>query len=179
MKRLLMVLGLIVVLSVGGGWSMMKWAPWWRVEGIDELEGVQVKFSRVRLAWVLGQLGVWEKGVSVKGEWQVPEKVVFIVNANKYDRDKFIDVPSSKMLYGAYDEFVGGKELMISVGLPNTDFLGEPRKISSIVNNQVLMTMMRLLRNKIISSPGSFMIESQIVLQRLPKQIVNTMISTK
>lgn len=175
MKQWFVVLALFAILSLGAGWSMTKWAPWWRVEGRDELAGAQVKFSRVKLSWVFGQLGVWEKGV----RGRVPEKVVFIVNANTYDREKFIDGPSDKVLYAAYDEFVDGNTFMISIGLPNIDFFGEPKKMTAILNNQTLRTIVRLTRDKTFSSAGSLAAEIQVILQRLPEQMTNSMINIK
>jgi hypothetical protein len=129
MGRRLLVVGMIIVMffAVGMGTFMLSYyyAPWWRVEVQTAVSGATLKVSSWKLAWVLDQLGYWDKGlwrqepISKERGYKIPEKVVMSVDGRAMGTDsRAIDPKFPAVRYGIEAEMREGI-YHVSIGLPD------------------------------------------------------------
>jgi hypothetical protein len=59
-KIIVVVAGLVVGALV---WGSTIYCPWWRVRVVVDTEAVHLELSRIKLAYVMAKLGVWNHGM--------------------------------------------------------------------------------------------------------------------
>ena len=170
------IISLVLAGFVGASWA---WAPWWRVEVEQEPSNFVVKISRWKVAWILGQLGVWERGVWVTdkeknlSQYSVPQKVVVAINEETYGGYQARDLESQRVLYGADETMQAGEILTFKIGLPNVNFYGEASKMTTIFRRQFLETLYGRSRQGTVMPLAQYQQEYQDRLDIWPQVMKN------
>jgi hypothetical protein len=116
---------LLFILVVGMFLTSYYYLPWWRVELRSDMPGTTLTVNRWKLAWVLDQLGYWDKGLwgvnSINKErgYEIPEKVILTIDTKVRGRYVApIDPVYPSVRYGIEAEMREGI-YYLSVGLPD------------------------------------------------------------
>jgi hypothetical protein len=138
----------ISILGLGAVvWFFSTYSPWWRIKVFSATAGIKIKISKIKLAYVMSKLGFWSKGIRYSSEsFAAPKQVLVFFNNNQYERDRFVDRESQRVLYSVENEFdENTRTLTVFVGLKNKKDQGE-FKMVNMINSNLLMTLMRMTK---------------------------------
>lgn len=114
---------------------------------VNETAGIKIEINKIKLAYVMSMLEVWNKGVRYSSNsFAIPKQVLIFFNNGQYERDCFVDRESQQVLYSAENKFdENTRTLTLFVGLKNKKDQGE-FKMVNMINSNLLMTLMRMTR---------------------------------
>lgn len=150
MKKIILavsILGLGVLI-----WFISIYIPWWRVKVVNGINETRLVVSRVKLSYVMSRLGVWSKGIRYSSDrYAVPKQVIIFLNRKKYERDQFVDRESKQILYSVQDNYDEEKQVLtLLIGIGDKKDEGEFKMIN-MLNSQLLITLMRIIRPPILN----------------------------